>query len=213
MDLAEAIYSRKCTRGFKSEPVPKKTLMRLLGAAHQAPSARNIQPWQFIVVTNPALERLAQKLVSRYQEEQTGTLGWPELPAPFQARSQRFGQELATFAQQTHGFDLVTSSFNFHGAPAAILLTMDQQLPSARLLDLGMAAQNLVLKAHALGLGTCPIGMVLRYEGVIREELRLPESVNIVLTIAVGVPDPALAINEFKSSREDLAEFMTWIEN
>ncbi|MFP3866701.1 MAG: nitroreductase [Desulfobacteraceae bacterium] len=213
MDLAETIYGRKCTRGFKPEPVPKKTLMRLLGAAHQAPSARNIQPWQFIVVTNPPLERLAQKLVSRYQEEQKGKLSWAELPAPFQARSQRFAQELAAFGQQTPEFDLLTNSFKFHGAPAVILLTMDQQLPSARLLDLGMAAQNLVLKAHALGLGTCPIGAVLRYEEDIREELRLPESVNIVLTIAVGVPDPAMAINQYKSSREDLAEFMTWIEN
>ncbi|OPX19859.1 MAG: hypothetical protein BZ151_07090 [Desulfobacca sp. 4484_104] len=213
MDLAEAIYSRKCTRGFKPEPVPKKTLMRLLGAAHQAPSARNIQPWQFIVVTGPARERLAQKLVNRHQQEAQGKLGWPEFPAPFQARSQRFGQELAPFGQQTPGFDLATSSFNFHGAPAVILLTMDQQLPPARLIDLGMAAQNLVLKAHALGLGTCPIGMVLKYDEVIREELRLPESVNIVLSIAVGVPDPAFPINQYKSWRDDLAEFMTWIEN
>lgn len=212
MDLAEAIYSRKSIRKFKPEPVPKKTLMRLLAAATQAPSARNIQPWQFIVVTDQARERLAQKLVVHYRQ-QPDAPGWPDLPDPYQSRSQRFMEESALFRQQTPEFDLVTSSFGFHGAPAVILVTMDRRLPAARLLDLGMAAQNLMLKAHSLGLGTCPIGIVLRSEGLIREELQLPESVNIVLALAVGFPDPAGPINQFKSSREDLAEFLTWIEN
>lgn len=212
MELAEAIYGRKSIRAFKPDPVPKKTLMHLLGAAVQAPSARNIQPWQFIIVTGPARERLAQKMAARYQEEQTAEPGGPELSAPYQSRNQRFAEELALYGQRTPGFDLWASSFGFHGAPVVILLTMARELPPARLLDLGAAAQNLMLKAHALGLGTCPIGAVLRYEKLIREELQLPESVHIVLTLAVGFPDLSSPINEFKSSREDLAEFLTWIE-
>ncbi len=69
MDVREAIYHRRSIRAFTSEPVTKKILLHLLDAAIQAPSARNMQPWQFIVVTGKARERLVQRLTSRYSEE------------------------------------------------------------------------------------------------------------------------------------------------
>jgi nitroreductase len=49
----EAIQKRKSIRSYESTPVPKETLMKLLEAARIAPSAGNVQPWHFIVVTNP----------------------------------------------------------------------------------------------------------------------------------------------------------------
>jgi nitroreductase len=52
MDVFEALQKRKSSRSYESKPVPKKTLEKLLEAARLSPSAKNIQPWHFIVVTD-----------------------------------------------------------------------------------------------------------------------------------------------------------------
>ena len=52
MDVFEAIQKRKSVRSYELKPVSKETLEKLLEAARIAPSAANIQPWHFIVVTD-----------------------------------------------------------------------------------------------------------------------------------------------------------------
>jgi nitroreductase len=52
MDVFEAIQKRKSSRSYESKPIPKETLEKLLEAARLSPSAKNIQPWHFIVVTD-----------------------------------------------------------------------------------------------------------------------------------------------------------------
>ncbi len=52
MDVYDAIQKRKSIRFYKPTPVPQEILMKLLNAARIAPSARNTQPWHFIVVTD-----------------------------------------------------------------------------------------------------------------------------------------------------------------
>ena len=52
MDVFEAIQKRKSVRSYEPKPVPKESLQKLLEAARIAPSAANIQPWHFIVVTD-----------------------------------------------------------------------------------------------------------------------------------------------------------------
>ena len=214
MKIREAIYRRQSIRAFTPEPVPKKTLLQLLDAAVQAPSARNMQPWHFIVVTGKARERLVQRLTSRYAEELAHGLQPPamELAEPYQDRVRRFMEALRTVTVQAPHFDLMRGSLSFYGAPAVILLALDRSLPLDRLFDLGAAVQNLLLLAPSHGLGTCVIGIVLRYREVIREALQLPESVNLVMTVAVGVPDPASPLSAFKSGRQEVAEFLTWVE-
>ena len=52
MDVHEAIEIRKSVRAYDSTPVPKDVLMKVLEAARHAPSASNLQPWHFVVVTD-----------------------------------------------------------------------------------------------------------------------------------------------------------------
>jgi nitroreductase len=54
MELLEAIHTRRSIRQYRPEPVSEETLRTILAAAMMAPSAGNVQPWQFIVVTDPA---------------------------------------------------------------------------------------------------------------------------------------------------------------
>lgn len=214
MEIRAAIYRRRSIRAFTSKPVSKKTLLLLMDAAIQAPSARNLQPWQFIVVTGKARDRLVQKLTSRYAEELAQGIQPPvlALAEPYKSRIRRFMEALQPCADLDPNFDLIRGSLGFYGAPAVILLALDKSLPPDRLFDLGAAVQNLLLSAHSQGLGTCVIGIVLRYRDLIRAELQLPESVNLVMTVAVGFPDPDNPLTAFQSGRQDLAEFLTWIE-
>jgi nitroreductase len=57
MDVLEAIRGRRSIRAFKSDDVSPEIVEKLLDAASWAPSAGNIQPWEFIVVRKPEIKR------------------------------------------------------------------------------------------------------------------------------------------------------------
>jgi nitroreductase len=59
MDVLEAILTRRSIRQFENRPVPEDLVEKLLRAAMSAPSARNSQPWQFVVLTDRQLLRQA----------------------------------------------------------------------------------------------------------------------------------------------------------
>jgi nitroreductase len=155
-----------------------------------------------------------QRLTSRYAEELAQGLQPPAmaLAEPFATRVRQLMAALQLFADQEPHFDLMQGSLNFYGAPAVILVALDKTLPPDRLFDLGAAVQNLLLLAASQGLGACVIGIVLRYRDLILEELQLSASLNLVTTVAVGYPDPAQPIAAFKSGRQEVTEFLTWIE-
>lgn len=53
MEALRALAARRSIRRFKNQPVSREAILRLIDAARLAPTARNVQPWEFIVVTNP----------------------------------------------------------------------------------------------------------------------------------------------------------------
>jgi len=57
MDVFEAIKRRRSIRAFKNVDVPEETVEKLIDAARWAPSAGNIQPWEFIIVRNEETKR------------------------------------------------------------------------------------------------------------------------------------------------------------
>ena len=57
MELLEAIKGRRSIRAFKQKDVPEETVEKLIDAARHAPSAGNIQPWEFVVVRNLEVKR------------------------------------------------------------------------------------------------------------------------------------------------------------
>ena len=54
MDVLEAIHTRRSIRKYVDQPVPEELVQKLLAAAMQAPSARNQQPWEFVVIDDRA---------------------------------------------------------------------------------------------------------------------------------------------------------------
>ncbi|MEM1582273.1 MAG: nitroreductase family protein [Candidatus Bathyarchaeia archaeon] len=70
MDVFEAIQTRRSVRAYEPTPIPKEKLDKILEAARLAPSAGNIQPWHFIVVTDPSKrERLARAPFAGFLKE------------------------------------------------------------------------------------------------------------------------------------------------
>jgi nitroreductase len=65
MELYDVIRSRRSVRSFEDRPVPREALDRIFEAARQAPSANNLMPWRFVVVTDPA-QRAAIAESGRY---------------------------------------------------------------------------------------------------------------------------------------------------
>ncbi len=61
MKVLEAIQKRRSVRKYKEDPIPEEALLRVLEAARLAPSGKNFQPWEFIIVRDKALkEKLAR---------------------------------------------------------------------------------------------------------------------------------------------------------
>ncbi len=60
MDIMEAIKQRRSIREYQAKPIPKDILEKIIDAARFAPTARNVQPWEFIVITKPeTLKKIA----------------------------------------------------------------------------------------------------------------------------------------------------------
>ncbi len=217
MDLLKAINERKSQRAFKPNPVPKEKIEEILRLSIHAPSAINLQPWEFIVVTGEEKERLGRTLLKAYKEKQIACSpgNVKPLPKTYGKRGAQTLQLMKPFFDEMKidvNQYINEGSCNFYAAPVAILLCLDDSFPNERLVDIGITLGYLVLIAHEFGLATCPIGLILAYQDEIKDLLNIPEDKNVVIGVALGYPDPNVPVNRFKSPRDDLKKFVRWIE-
>ena len=168
MDLTEAIFGRRSTRDYTAEAVDEPTIRRLIDAAIHAPNAVNEQPWTFTVVRD-------QDLLDRVSQDAKSHL-LATLPAGLE--SDRYRTMLSDPSFQI-----------FYHAPALILISGISQSPWV-VEDCALAADNLMLAAYGLGLGTCWIGFAQSFlntpEG--KTALGLPATWMPVAPIIVGHP-------------------------
>jgi len=217
MDLLKAIKERKSIRAFRPDPVPKERIEEILKLSIHAPSAINLQPWEFIVVSGEEKERLSRRLLRAYKEKQIacGPGNVKPLPKTYGKRGAKTLELMKPFFEEMRvdiNQYINEGSCNFYGAPVAILLCLDDSFPNARLVDIGIALGYLVLTAHEFGLATCPIGLIVAYEDEIKDLLNIPENKNVSIGVALGYPNSNIPINRFKSQRDDLEKFVRWID-
>jgi nitroreductase len=216
MEILDTIQERRSTRAFLDRPVERGTLERLLSYATGAPSAINLQPWEFTVVSGEEKERLGRVLVKRMRERNIscGPGARSPLPEHFIERQKGLLDSMLPCLPEGIPFqDFINEgSCNFYGAPTAVIITIDQAFSSARLTDIGIAVGYLVLAAHALGLGTCPIGIISAFDDDIKEALNLREDKQVVVGVAVGYRDPDAPVNKARSERAPLTDVVKWRE-
>lgn len=130
MDLIKAIMERKSIRAFKPDPVSREKVKEVLDIAINAPSAINLQPWEFTVVMGEEKARLSRKLVKLYREKQISCSPGNVKPladsftrrgvASFELMNpilEQFGTDFNRFINE--------GSCNFYGAPTAIILCLE----------------------------------------------------------------------------------------
>ncbi len=167
--IEKVIKERRSHRFYLDKPVEREKLEKLLELAMWAPSAMNRQQWFFVVVGGERLKKLISTIEKGFDYI---------LP-----RLQRF------FADNPKVIDLTKRFFKSLGnAPVAIFAyytpTGDDW---ADVQSVAAAIQNLLLAAHAMGLGTCWMTGPVHVEKEINEALGI-EGKKLVAVVTVGYP-------------------------
>ena len=164
------IYARHSVRAYANTPVESETIQALLDAAVHAPTAMHEEPWGFVVVQDPALlQRVSDLAKPIFIEElrHRNTHG------------------------SSHSFDHFTrADFNiFYDAHALIIICAKPLWPFA-VADCWLAAENLMLAAQSIGLGSCVIGSAVAALNIhkVKTELGIPDEYSAIAPIIVGVP-------------------------
>lgn len=166
--LADALANRVSVRHYTAETVHKDTVRDLLEAALRAPTAMHQEPWRFVIVQDRArLKRLSDAAKPLFLDEL------------HRAHLDRSGSAPAFFSDPA--FDI------FHGAGTLIVICGARVGPFIEA-DCWLAAENLMLAACAMGLGTCVIGSAVAAlnTGALRDELGIPADVRAIAPIVVG---------------------------
>ena len=217
MNVFSAMTDRQSARAYLPKPVVRADVEDLFRYAGMAPSAINLQPWEYVIAYGKEKDRLVQRLKRAHAERNITCGPGTENPLPdrFKNRSRLASQAMAPkVAEMGLEFNrfVEEGSCSFYGAPVAIIVTLDRLFPKIRYLDVGLSVSYLLLAAQAKGLATCPIGLVTAYGDEIADALDIPDSKEIVLGIALGYADTRSPINRFKTDRENLDAFRFWYE-
>jgi nitroreductase len=189
-DVLKTIYERRSVRDYRDEPLSDELIRNLIWAAVQAPSAANKQPWRFVVIKNKAaMKKISDKAKELWVEESRDSNN----------------TDLIMLAQMVSRPD-----FNiFFNAPLLIMIFAHPDSFSPQY-DCSLAAQNMMLAAKSLGLGSCWIGLAAPVERVatLMRELGVPEGYSLIAPLIFGYP----AKERLKGPTRKTDVILNWIE-
>lgn len=176
-DVLKAIAERSSIRAYTDEKLTESEIKTIITAGLQAPTAANKQEIHISVVdgSNPVLAEI--------EEEKRRLI-------------------LASDADESFKENAKNSPNNFYySAPTVLILSVDKSFYWSKL-DAGIAAQNIALAAHSLGLGSLIIGSI---DGALKGEkgadfakaLKFPENYEFAIAVAVGHKNTEKAPHEF----------------
>ena len=216
----KVIRSRRTTRAFRPDDVPKALIIELLEAARAAPSTFNTQPWSVHVLAGDAKSALSEALVSAHTANTHPPYAAMPNPTPANcvARQDDFGRryygvlgidraDLVARSRQT------ARNYVFFDAPIGLIFTIDVTLTKHSWLDCGMFLQNFMIAAQARGLATCPQVSFVRYQSVIATQLGFESAESVVCGMSLGYPDDEAALNRMQMPREPIEASTTWHEH
>jgi nitroreductase len=183
LDVFEAMETCRAIRFFKKDPVPDELIDKILYAATRAPSPGNSQGWDFIVVTDPAIKQALSRKISGVMEATVGAM-----------QQQMGGLEALDPTTRRMLQGTLNLARTLGDIPAIILVcgkkVYPPQSPTEQFVwsALYPAAQNILVAARALGLGTCFTTYQNTCDKELRELLHIPEDVHIAAFIPLGWP-------------------------
>ncbi len=174
--LLDGINTLRSIREFKPDPIPREVLTKILEAATRAASGSNTQPWEFIVVQDPKVKaRLMGPMLETWMRR---------LAASNMSSQMRKVYDDATEMLR-----------NTEKVPAIVYCCLDRDKSSkseeVQYASILPSVQNLMLAAHALGLGTCLTvhgSTSTRGEPEVKKILGIPDHVKIACLVYLGYP-------------------------
>jgi nitroreductase len=194
VNVLEAMETTRAIRYLKPDPVPRELIEKVIYAATRASSPGNSQAWDFVVVTERATKAklgpvLRERMLPMVQ-------AMPATPGVV-GRMLGGAQHLLKHFEDVPAWIFVCGRKVY--PPGA---GTEQMLHAA----LYPAAQNLIVAARSLGLGTTFTTFQLAAEPEMRAALNLPSDVSIGVCIALGYPDRAFGA----VARKPVAEVLHW---
>jgi len=233
-DFSQFLSSRRSTRDFLPTPIPPEILDQILSDSLTAPSWSNTRPFKVAIAQGEIRDRISAEFLSRWSVlskiMRKGLLnklriiysryGLPTsnrriarpYPTELKPRAERVGREMyETFGVERGDRDgrdqQWAKNYSFFGAPVELFIFVHKSLSIYAASDAGLMMQNLILSAHAQGLGTCAQGAVGIWEDVVRKEFEISKDYRLLCGIAIGYPSDS-AINNFKANRIEVAELI-----
>ena len=171
-DFFDVVLTQRATRRFTDDPVDDELVERCLQAATHAPSAENLQPWEFVVVRDPEVRRAIGELTRD---------AW-----------RAGGRAHSEGRLPTKLLDEVDEGAEGGIAAAPVLVVVcgstERALPQTLPSSVYPAVQNLLLAAHALGLGSAMTTLALLKGDELRDLLHLPPHLQPMAITPLGWP-------------------------
>ena len=199
--VIDAIKQRRSIRKFINKPLEKEMLEQIILAGRYAPSAKNDQPWRFIVITKPEkihwLSLQVQQAIKHVLKKR--------FVLQFFYKQLRKKETLAFL----YDVAMAPKDEIFFEAPALILiLTKKNQFYDE---SCACCAQNMMLAAHFLGIGSCWIGFTsfLNSNRWVLDEIKVPRGYHISAALILGYSnEQSIKV----PLRKPIADVINWID-
>jgi nitroreductase len=175
-DFFDVVHTQRAARSFLPDDVDDDTVARVLTAATHAPSAENSQPFVFVVVRDPVTRAAIGRLTARLWEGGARALEEQRLSPAFLRDVDR------------------GATGGIAAAPVLVVVCGDTRLTFAESMGASVlpAVQNLLLAAHALGLGSTLTTLPVLGGDELSSLLDLPPEVVPVAVVPLGHPPAPL---------------------
>jgi nitroreductase len=190
IELFDALMTTRAMRRFTDEPVTDEDIADCLRAAVQAPSGGNIQPYQFLVVTDPELRARIGAIYLKAWDRYAPAVAAITPPAKTEEAARRHERNVAVSDELAHTLGTVPVHVLVL-MPKISMVVTDDEGP----MDVGPtyasvypAVQNLMLAARSKGLGTVLTTVYRIYEDEVREVCGIPDRFEVVALLPIGHP-------------------------
>ena len=232
-ELSAFLASRHTTRDFLPTPVAPEIIEQIITDGLTSPSWSNTRPIMVAVATEDVRDRISKEYLARWDivapirsskwgqfkllftrrglPTSNAMIAKPYVPELL-PRAQRVGAELfghmGIDRKDRKARDAAWArNYEFFGAPVELFIFTHTSLGKFSANDAGLFVMNLMLGAHARGLGTCAQGAVSAYDDIVRSEFNVPKGYQLLYGISLGYPSDN-KVNDFAANRLKPAEII-----